>query len=89
MIFAARSRLVAELTSDYAVIAEKLKNIWSETSDVGSATFINLGIYEAARYLRKGTEPAERRAIVMLTDDVGTSWFRSRVRPAISFSGAL
>ncbi|GBC81220.1 hypothetical protein HRbin10_00326 [bacterium HR10] len=77
MIFAARSKLVAELTSDRAAIAEKLENIWSETTDVGFATFINLGIYEAARYLRKKTEPTERRVIVMITDDVDTSWFRS------------
>ncbi|MCS6816013.1 MAG: VWA domain-containing protein [Blastocatellia bacterium] len=77
MIFATKAKLLVELTSDRAVIVEKLENIWSETSDVGFATFINLGIYEAARYLRKKTEPTERRAIVMITDDVDTSWFRS------------
>ncbi len=76
MLFAARPKLVAELTSDRHAIAEKLENIWSEAADVGSATFINLGIYEAARYLRRKTEPTERRAIVMVTDDMDTSWFR-------------
>lgn len=77
MIFANRPKLLVELTSDRAAIVEKLENIWSETADVGFATFINLGIYEAARYLRKHTGPSERRAIVMVTDDVDTSWFRS------------
>lgn len=75
MIFASKPKLVAELTTDRAVIADRLENIWSETADVGAATFINLGIYEAARYLRKKTKPTERRAIVMVTDDVDTSWW--------------
>jgi len=76
MIFANRPKLLVELTSDRGAIAEKLENIWSEATDVGMATFINLGIYEAARYLRKKTDPTERRAIVMITDDIDTSWFR-------------
>lgn len=76
MIFASKPKLVAELTTDRAVIADRLENIWSETADVGAATFINLGIYEAARYLRKKTAPSERRAIVMVTDDMDTSWWR-------------
>lgn len=77
MIFANKPKVVAELTTDRAVIADRLENIWSETADVGAATFINLAIYEAARYLRKKTEPTERRAIVMVTDDIDTSfWWR-------------
>jgi len=74
MIFATRPKLLIELTSDHQAIAEKLENIWSETAEVGGATFINLGIYEAARYLRRKTESNERRAIVMVTDDIDTSW---------------
>lgn len=77
MIFASRPKLLVELMSDRARIVETLENIWSETADVGLATFINLGIYEAARYLRRKTDPTERRAIVMVTDDLDTSWFRS------------
>lgn len=77
MIFANKPKVIAELTSDRTVVANKLEDIWHETVDVGFATFINLGIYEAARYLRKNTEPTERRAIVMITDDMDTSFFRA------------
>jgi VWFA-related protein len=76
MIFANRPKLLLELTTDRAAITERLENIWSESADVGFATFINLGIYEAARYVRRRTAPTERRAIIMVTDDIDTSWFR-------------
>ncbi|MCS6805153.1 MAG: VWA domain-containing protein [Acidobacteriota bacterium] len=77
MIFGSRPKLVAELTTDRDVIASKLDDIWSEvTPEIGFATFINAGIHEAARYLRKNTQPTERRAILMVTDDMDTSFFR-------------
>jgi VWFA-related protein len=75
MIFANKPKLIAELTPDRTVIASQLENIWSEAADIGFATFMNLGIYEAARYLRKNTQPTERRAIVMITDDMDTGRF--------------
>ncbi len=74
MIFANRPKLLVELTTDRAAITERLENIWSESADVGLGTFINLGIYEAARYVRRRTAPTERRAIIIVTDDIDTSW---------------
>ncbi len=73
MVFANKSRLVSDLTTQHESIAEKLGNLWNESGNVGYATFINLAIYNAARYLRAKTEPTERRAIVMITDDVDTN----------------
>jgi VWFA-related protein len=76
MIFANKPKLICNLTSDRAEVAKRLDDIWSDTADVGLGTFMNLGIYEAARFLRKNTAPTERRAIVMITDDMDTANLR-------------
>jgi VWFA-related protein len=75
MIFGHKPKLITDLTQDRAVIANELEDIWNDAVDVGMATFMNLAIYEAARHLRKRTEPNERRAIVMITDDMDTGRF--------------
>ena len=76
MIFANKPRLVCELTSNRGEIDRKLDGVWSDSADIGYETFINLGVYEASRYLRKKTEPTERRAIVLVSGDVDTTNFR-------------
>ncbi|MEW6206798.1 MAG: VWA domain-containing protein [Acidobacteriota bacterium] len=73
MVFANRPRLVSDLTTDHKIIAEKLDDLLDEASSIGSWTFINSGLLGAARYLRANTTATERRAIVLITDDVDTS----------------
>jgi VWFA-related protein len=73
MVFANKPRLVSDLTTDHKIIAEKLDDLLDTASSVGSWTFINSGLLGAARYLRANTSPTERRAIVLITDDVDTS----------------
>lgn len=76
MIFANKAKLIGELTADRAEIQTRLETIWNESSDLGHSTFMNLGIYEASRYIRKKTAPSERRAIVIITDDEDTGYLR-------------
>jgi VWFA-related protein len=73
MVFANTPRLVSGLDTDHKSIADKLDNLLNESGRVGYATFINSAIYGAARYLRANTGSTERRAIVLITDDVDTS----------------
>jgi VWFA-related protein len=78
MIFANKTKLITELTTDRDLIAKQLKHVWNDTDEVGSGTLIPLGVLEAARYLREKTVAGERRAIVLITDDED---FRSSTTP--------
>jgi VWFA-related protein len=69
MIFANKAKAITELTTDHDHISGKFGEIWNETGEIGSGTFINTGVYEAARYLRQETAASDRRAIILITDD--------------------
>jgi VWFA-related protein len=69
MIFANKAKVITELTTDHEQISGKFGEIWHETGEIGSGTFINAGVYEAARYLRQETAASDRRAIILITDD--------------------
>jgi VWFA-related protein len=69
MIFANKAKLIAELTTDHDQVSGKFGEIWNETGEIGSGTFITTGIYEAERYLRRKTAASDRRAIILITDD--------------------
>ncbi len=69
MIFANRAKVIADLTTEHGEIETRFDDVWRETQTVGSGTFITLGIYDAARYLREKTSGMERRAIILITDD--------------------
>jgi VWFA-related protein len=69
MIFANKAKLISGLTTDHDQISGTFGEIWNETGEIGSGTFINTGVYEAARYLRQETAASDRRAIILITDD--------------------
>jgi VWFA-related protein len=69
MIFANKAKVITGLTTDHDHISGKFDDIWNETGEIGSGTFINTGVYEAARYLRQETAASDRRAIILITDD--------------------
>jgi VWFA-related protein len=69
MIFANKAKLITELTTDHDQLSERFAEIWSESEGLGTGTFINTGIYEAARYLHRETAASDRRAIILITDD--------------------
>jgi VWFA-related protein len=69
MIFANKAKVITGLTTDHDQISGKFGDIWNETAEIGSGTFINTGIYDAARYLRQETAASDRRAIILITDD--------------------
>ncbi len=73
MVFA-KSTAVAQGFSDN--LAETARNIGSAVKswDVGSSTLINSAVMDAAHYMEKHAGPGGRRAIVILTDNLSTSY---------------
>jgi VWFA-related protein len=73
MVFA-KSTAVAQSFSDN--LAETARNIGSAVKnwDVGSTTLINSAVMDATRYMEKHAGPGGRRAILILTDNLSTSY---------------
>jgi VWFA-related protein len=73
MVFA-KSTAVAQEFSDN--LAETARNIGGAVQnwDVGSSTLINSAVMDAAHYMEKNAGPGGRRAILILTDNLSTSY---------------
>jgi VWFA-related protein len=73
MVFA-KNTAVAQGFSDN--LAETARNIGSALKnwDVGSSTMINSAVVDAAHYMDKHAGPGGRRAILILTDNLSTSY---------------
>ena len=73
MVFA-KSTAVAQGFSDN--LAETARNIGGAVKnwDVGTSTMINSAVMDAARYMEKHAGPSGRRAIMILTDNLSTSY---------------
>jgi len=73
MVFASKTA-VAQGFSDN--LAETARNIGGAVKnwDVGSSTLINSAVMDAARYMEKHAGPGGRRAILILTDNLSTSY---------------
>jgi VWFA-related protein len=73
MVFA-KSTAVAQDFSDN--LAETARNIGGAVKnwDVGSSTMINSAVMDAAHYMDKHAGPGGRRAILILTDNLSTSY---------------
>jgi VWFA-related protein len=73
MVFA-KNTAVAQGFSDN--LAETARNIGGAVKnwDVGNSTMINSAVMDAARYMEKHAGPGGRRAILILTDNLSTSY---------------
>ncbi|HEX5229215.1 MAG TPA: VWA domain-containing protein [Bryobacteraceae bacterium] len=73
MVFA-KNTAVAQGFSDN--LAETARNIGGAVKnwDVGTSTMINSAVMDAARYMEKHAGPGGRRAILILTDNLSTSF---------------
>jgi VWFA-related protein len=76
MVFARTSKVRLEFTSDLDAVAQELKDaVWDET--LGSGTSINDALTEAARYIDKSADETGRRAVLILSDNLGLNYKRS------------
>lgn len=67
--FASKARVMQSFTKDRARIAEQLAQI-KETARVGGGTLLNVGMYMAVEHLRAAANPASRRVVIAVTDNI-------------------
>jgi VWFA-related protein len=68
MVYAASAQVLQEATTDRTLAVAAIDKASRMESE--EAAFFNEGIYQAAEQLTKGKNPASRRVIIWLTDDV-------------------
>jgi Ca-activated chloride channel family protein len=69
MAFADYPKLVQGFTKDRNQVARKIFEA-SESQELGNATLLNEALYEASQEMARATNPANRRAIIVVTDNV-------------------
>jgi VWFA-related protein len=69
MAFASESKLVQGFTRDRRLVADKIRDASREYS-IGSGTVLTEALYAAAREMQNSTNPASRRVVVVVTDNV-------------------
>jgi VWFA-related protein len=76
MVFARNSKVRLNFTSDLdAVAAEIRQAVWDES--LGSGTSINDAVTDAAKYLDDSADESGRRAILILSDNLGLNYRRT------------
>ena len=68
MAFADYSRVLQPFTKDRSLVAQKITEA-SQTS-LGDGTFMNKALYNAAQQINKASNPVNRRAIIVITDNI-------------------
>ncbi len=68
MAYSASARLIQDFTTDRALALAGIEKASRMKSD--EAAFFNEGIFQAANLLTRGHNPASRRVVIWLTDDV-------------------
>ncbi|HYP13508.1 MAG TPA: VWA domain-containing protein [Bryobacteraceae bacterium] len=75
MVFARNSAVRLSLSSDFDRVATEIRSaVWDES--LGSGTNINDALAEAARYLDTSAPENGRRAVLILTDNLGLNYRR-------------
>lgn len=68
MTYSAKAELIQNFTADRALAAQAIEK--AARMESGEAAFFNEGIYQATAQLLRSKNPASRRVIIWLTDDV-------------------
>jgi VWFA-related protein len=89
MPFADFPRLIQSFTKDRARTAQRITQ--ASNMDLGSGTMLYDALDKAAREINKGTNPANRRAIIVITDNLafGSDDSVQRVQRELAESGAV
>jgi VWFA-related protein len=70
MAFAEESKVIQPFTKNRSLIADKVMEA-SQTS-LGDGTFLNEALYNAAQEINKASNPVNRRAIIVITDNIAS-----------------
>ena len=90
MAFADYAKLIQPFTRDRYVVAQKITEA-SQTS-LGDGTYMNEALYHAAQEMNKASNPANRRAIIVVTDNIapaGGEYSVGRVTSDLLESGTV
>jgi len=68
MTYSASARLIQDFTADHALAVAAMEK--ASRMESNEAAFFNEGIFQAASQLAKGRNPASRRVVIWLTDDI-------------------
>jgi VWFA-related protein len=69
MAFADNPKLVQAFTKDRNQVSRKILEA-SESQELGNATMLNEALYDASHEMARATNPANRRAIIVVTDNL-------------------
>lgn len=70
MVFARNSKVRRDFTSDMAAVADEIRSAVNDDT-LGSGTALNVALQESARYMDEHAGETGRRAILILTDNLG------------------
>lgn len=73
MVFSRESKVITPFTEDLQRISEELKSAIRE-NDLGNGTQINLALVEAAKLFTEQAPATGRRAVLILTDNLGVNY---------------
>jgi VWFA-related protein len=73
MLFSKGTRVRKDFTDDFGAVADSIKGaIWDES--LGSGTAINEAILDAAKYMQERAGEKGRKAVLILTDNLGLNY---------------
>lgn len=67
--FANEAKPIQSFTKDRRLVSDKIKEA-SRTNSIGSGTFLNDALFQAAREMPHASNPASRRVIIVVTDNI-------------------
>ncbi|MDZ4800375.1 MAG: VWA domain-containing protein [Bryobacteraceae bacterium] len=74
MLFARRSRVALQWTDDRGAVASELKRAAGLDPTLGAGTSINEALIDAAKYVDSSAGETGRRAVLILTDNLGLNY---------------
>lgn len=80
MVFAERTEVVQDFTRDRRLVAQKIGE--AARAEVGNGTMLTPGLSEAARETLKSANPASRRVVIVVTDNIAVVGGKNEVRRA-------
>ena len=71
--FGTSAKIVHSFTRDRRVIADEIESVF-RNAHVGRLTFLPEGVYQAAVHFKESTNPASRRVIILVTDNISNQF---------------
>jgi Ca-activated chloride channel family protein len=80
MAFATYPKLLQGFSKDRTLVARQIIAA-SQSTELGRGTFLNEALYEASREMNRAGNPANRRAIIVVTDNIAPASGKHGIQP--------